>query len=154
MKKDAEAAGVIAFPPLIYGIPLALSLCADYFITKRRLPPSSRVLAAGVFAAAASIVIPAVREFKKAGTAIDPFEETTALIESGPFAYSRNPLYSALTLAYCGAAFAARRTLPLALLPAVLWIMNTGVIDREERYLERKFGEPYRGYMRRVPRWF
>ena len=154
MKKDGEAAGVIALPPLIYGVPLALSLCADYFVTKRRLPPSSRVLAAGLFAAAASIAIPAVREFKKAGTAIDPFEETTAFIETGPFAYSRNPLYSGLTLVYCSIALAAGRTLPFALLPAVLWTMNTGVIDREERYLERKFGETYRAYLRRVPRWF
>lgn len=154
MKKDGEAAGVIAFPPLIYGVPLALSLAADHFLSKRRLPPSSQVLAAGFFAAAASIAIPAVREFKKAGTAIDPFEETTAFIETGPFAYTRNPLYLGLTLVYCGIAFAARRTLPLALLPAVLWIMNTGVIEREERYLERKFGDAYRDYRRRVPRWF
>jgi len=154
MKNDGETAGVIAFPPLIYGIPLALSLAADHFISKRRLPPSSRVLAAGFFAAAASIVIPSVREFRKAGTAVDPFEETTALIEGGPFAYTRNPLYCALTLVYCGAALATRRTFPLALLPAVLWTMNTGVIDREERYLERKFGDTYRAYVRRVPRWF
>lgn len=154
MKREGETAGVIAFPPLIYGVPLALSLCAESFVSKRRLAPAARVLSAGFFAAAAAIVIPAVREFKKAGTAVDPYEETTALLETGPFAYSRNPLYSALALAYCGAAFAARRTLPLALLPAVLWMVNAGVIEREERYLEGKFGEPYRQYMRRVPRWF
>ena len=154
MKHKGETAGVIAFPPLLFGVPLVLSLCADSFISKRRLPPASRLLSVGFFAAAAVIVIPAVREFRKAGTAVDPYEETTALIETGPFAYSRNPLYSALTLVYCGAALAARRTLPLALLPAVVWIVNAGVIEREERYLERKFGEPYRQYVRRVPRWF
>lgn len=153
MKRQGEAAGVIAFPPLIYAVPLALSLGADYCLTKRRLPPAARPLAIGLLAAAAAIVIPAVGEFKKAGTAVDPFEETTAFVQSGPFAYTRNPLYGGLTLAYCAFALAARRTFPFALLPAVLWIVNTGVIEREERYLERKFGDTYREYLRRVPRW-
>jgi protein-S-isoprenylcysteine O-methyltransferase Ste14 len=154
MAKDGKAAGVIAFPPLIYGIPLALSLGADYFLSSRRLPAASRRLSAGFFSAAAALVIPAFREFKKAGTAVDPFEETIALVQTGPFAYTRNPFYSALTLVYCGVTLATRRTLPLALLPAILWVMNAGVIEREERYLEQKFGEAYREYMLRVPRWF
>jgi protein-S-isoprenylcysteine O-methyltransferase Ste14 len=153
MAKRADTAGVVAFPPLIYGIPLALSLGADYALSKRRLPPVSRRLAPAFFAAAASLVLPAVRQFKNAGTPIDPFEETSALIESGPYAFSRNPLYSALTLVYCGIALATRRTLPFALLPAVLWVINVGVIEREEQYLEKKFGDAYVQYMRRVPRW-
>lgn len=148
-----DTAGVVAFPPLIYGIPLAASLAADRIVSKRRLPRESKLLSLGFFATAVALVAPAVSEFKKAGTAVDPFEETTALVESGPFAHTRNPLYLGLTLTYAGIALAARATLPLAVLPAVLWVMNAGVIEREERYLERKFGKAYRQYMRRVPRW-
>lgn len=153
MGKERDIAGVIAFPPLIFAVPLAASLAADFILAKKRLPAASRVLSLGFLAAAASLVVPAVGEFKKAGTAVDPFEETTAFVESGPFAHTRNPLYLGLTLTYTGIALAARATLPLAALPGILWVMNTGVIEREERYLERKFGKPYRKYMERVPRW-
>ncbi len=154
MAEDGEkTAGVVAFPPLIFGIPLLAGLIADRVISQRRLPAAARLLSPGFFAAGAALAVPAVKEFDRAGTTYDVFEETTALIETGPFAYTRNPLYAALTLAYCGVALATRSALPFALLPAVLWVMNRGVIDREERYLERKFGDTYRAYLQRVPRW-
>lgn len=154
MDDEKNTAGVIAFPPFIYGLPLLASLLADRLVfKKRRLPPVAPFLSAGFFAAAAALVVPSVLEFRKAGTAIDPYEETTALIETGPFAYTRNPLYMALTLTYVGIALAMRTRLPLRLLPAILAVMNAGVIRREERYLERKFGERYRDYKERVPRW-
>lgn len=153
MAKERDVAGVIAFPPFIYGIPLAASLVADRVLSGKRLPPVSRALSIGFFIAAVSLVAPAFAEFKKAGTAVDPFEETTKLVDGGPFARTRNPLYLGLTLGYVGIALAARARFPLAVLPGVLWIMNVGVIEREERYLERKFGTAYRKYMQRVPRW-
>jgi protein-S-isoprenylcysteine O-methyltransferase Ste14 len=151
MKRDV--AGVIALPPLIYAIPLSATIAADRFLARKRLPPESRALSIGFYAAAISFIAPAVVQFKKAGTAIDPFEETSALIESGPFANTRNPLYLGLTLTYIGIALTARAALPLLVLPGVLWLMNTGVIEREECYLERKFGKAYRDYMKTAPRW-
>lgn len=153
MAEEPETAGVIAFPPLVYGIPLAASLVADRLLSKKRLPPFVLRLSPALLATAVSIVLPAIKQFRKAGTAIDPYEETTAFIEDGPFAHTRNPLYLALTCAYIGIALAFRARAPLAVLPAVLWTMNIGVIDREEQYLERKFGEKYRAYKERVPRW-
>lgn len=149
-----KTAGVIAFPPLIYGLPLVAGIVADRLFVKKPLAPASRLMSVGCFLAAASLVAPGVSAFKKAGTAVDPFEETTALVESGPYAFTRNPLYLGLTLTYLGVALAARSAAPLALLPTVLWTVHHGVILREERYLERKFGDAYREYMRRVPRWF
>lgn len=153
MAEEQRTPGVIAFPPLIYGVPLAVSLAADRLLSKKRLPPFSRRLAPGFFATAVSLVLPAIKEFRKAGTPIDVNEETTSIIEDGPFAYTRNPLYLALTCAYIGIALAFRAKAPFAMLPAVLWTINVGVIDREERYLERKFGDRYRNYKERVPRW-
>ncbi|HLI95006.1 MAG TPA: isoprenylcysteine carboxylmethyltransferase family protein [Candidatus Baltobacteraceae bacterium] len=153
MAKDGETAGVVAFPPLIFGIPLVAGIIVDRVLSKRRLPPAVRLLAPGFFAVAVSLVVPALREFERAQTTYDVFEEATALIESGPFAHTRNPLYAAMTLAYFGTALATRSTLPFALLPAVLWVVNRGVVEREERHLEQKFGGAYRAYLRRVPRW-
>lgn len=148
-----DTAGVVCFPPLIYAVPLAAGIAADRFILKKRLPTPLRFLSISLIGTAASLIAPAVVEFKKAGTAVDPFEETTAFVESGPFAYTRNPLYLGLTLTYAGIALAAGSASPFVLLPAVIRLMNAGVIEREERYLERKFGEAYRGYLARVPRW-
>lgn len=153
MAKVPDTAGVIALPPLVYGLPLAASLLADRLISKKRLPSASRFLSGGFFISAASLALAGFAEFKKAGTPVDPFEETSALVESGPFSQTRNPLYLGLTLAYVGVALAARASLPLAVLPAVLWLIDTGVIEREERYLERKFGKAYVDYRNRVPRW-
>jgi len=153
MEKERDTAGVIAFPPLIYGIPLATSVLADFLISKKRLSPTSQLLSIGFFAAAASLLVPSFAEFKKAGTAVDPFETTTALVETGPFARTRNPIYAGVTLAYIGIALAALTGLPLAVLPAVIWVMNVGVIEREERYLAEKFGNAYHKYMHRAPRW-
>jgi protein-S-isoprenylcysteine O-methyltransferase Ste14 len=153
MKKERDVAGVITFPPLIYAVPLAAGIIAERLLTQKRLSPVLQPLSIGFFAAAVALVAPAFAQFKKAGTTADVFEESTALVESGPFEYTRNPLYFGLTLTYIGIAFAARARLPLFLLPAALWLINTGVIDREERYLERKFGKAYRKYLRRVPRW-
>lgn len=154
MARHEDTARIIAFPPLIYGLPLLAGIVGERAVGGKPLPQVMQLVSIGCFGAAALLVVPAIAEFKKAGTAIDPFEETTALLERGPFAHTRNPLYLAMALTYAGTAFAARSTLPFAMLPGVLWLMNAGVIEREERYLERKFGNAYTEYRRRVPRWF
>lgn len=155
MKKEdkQKTAGVIAFPPLIYGAALAASIGADYLLARKPLPRATQALAVGFFLAAGMMVAPSFGAFKKAGTTVDVFEETTALVETGPYEHTRNPIYIGLTSLYLAAAFASRRRTPLVVLPAILWLMNAGVIEREERYLEAKFGKKYREYMQRVPRW-
>ena len=153
MSKNGNLAGVIAFPPLIYGIPLVTALVADWVLSRKRLAPPVRLLSLGFLAAAGSLVAPSFREFGKAQTPVDPFEETTALVLSGPYRYTRNPIYLGLTFAYAGVALAAGSRLPLAVLPLILRVMNAGVIEREERYLEQKFGQQYRDYKVTAPRW-
>jgi protein-S-isoprenylcysteine O-methyltransferase Ste14 len=72
---------------------------------------------------------------------------------SGPFRFSRNPLYLALTLLYLGLTLALNTWWGIVLLVPVLIIMHWGVILREERYLEQKFGESYRQYRSKVRRY-
>jgi protein-S-isoprenylcysteine O-methyltransferase Ste14 len=72
---------------------------------------------------------------------------------TGPFAFSRNPLYVARTLLYLGLAFAMNTPWPLLTLLPLLGIMHYAVIRREERYLDAKFGNAYRRYQARVGRW-
>jgi protein-S-isoprenylcysteine O-methyltransferase Ste14 len=91
---------------------------------------------------------------KQAGTNINPTQPTTALVTKGPYLISRNPLYLGLTMLYTGIALLSNLFWSILLLPVIVRIINEGVIAREERYLENKFGEQYKKYKERVPRWF
>ena len=75
------------------------------------------------------------RAFSKAKTHIDPYKPTTAIISTGPFGYSRNPAYIALTLLFVGCAVAVDGLWLIAMvIPAVLAI-HFFVVLREEAYL-------------------
>jgi len=89
----------------------------------------------------------------RARTNINPFKPTTALVTSGPYRFSRNPIYLATTLLYIGAALSFRIITALVIVPFALILLEFGVIRREERYLERKFGDQYRDYRSHVRRW-
>ena len=106
-----------------------------------------------MIAIACLLVLSAFRLMRKAGTNVDPTQPTTALVVKGPFQLTRNPLYLSLTLIYSGIAMLMNALWAMLILPFVLLVMRLGVIDREERYLERKFGEEYRQYKARVRRW-
>ena len=82
-----------------------------------------------------------------------PMKPTTALVTSGPYRVTRNPMYVGMAFLYAGLALSLGVIWALALLPAVLLMVDRLVIAREERYLEAKFGEEYRDYKRRVRRW-
>jgi len=84
---------------------------------------------------------------------MDPVLPTTAIVTSGPFRFSRNPLYLALTLLYFGLSVAVNSWWGIVVLVPLLIIMHRGVVLREERYLERKFGETYRRYRSKVRRY-
>lgn len=149
-----QSAGVRVDTQLIYAIPLAAGVLLDRWHPMRSLPPR---LAAPVGIAsllvALAVAVAAVRRFRSARTSLQPWEPSTALITDGPFRLSRNPVYIGYTLLYLGVAFWVNSAWPLVFLPLVLWLMRRMVIDREEAYLEHRFGEVYRTYKRRVRRW-
>jgi protein-S-isoprenylcysteine O-methyltransferase Ste14 len=90
---------------------------------------------------------------QRANTNIDPYKPVTTVVTEGPFRYTRNPIYLALALLSAGIAFIANTFWVLLLLPFALLLINFGVIEREERYLENKFGKQYLDYKARVRRW-
>ena len=94
-----------------------------------------------------------MRTFKRAGTTVKPFEESTALITGGVFNLTRNPLYLSLTLMLVGLAALFGSLTPWALVPPFALLMHRGFIAPEERLLEEEFGEEYLAYKRRVRRW-
>jgi protein-S-isoprenylcysteine O-methyltransferase Ste14 len=146
--------GVAAPPPLLYSGALATGLLVNRLFPSPSLPRGlSRVLGWPLILSGLTIGSLAFREMKRAGTNVDPREPATAVVTDGPYRFTRNPLYLSMTLIYVGITALANALAPVLLLPVVLHLMRRGVIEREERYLERKFGEEYLSYKARVRRW-
>jgi protein-S-isoprenylcysteine O-methyltransferase Ste14 len=99
------------------------------------------------------LALTALRVLSRAHTPVDPTKPTTALVTEGPFRYSRNPIYVALTLLYLGGAFLVNALWILLLVVPALVVLRYGVIAREEAYLARKFGTAYHQYTAQVRRW-
>ena len=149
-----ETAGVVARPPLIYGGALAVGLLAKPLFPTAFLPHRvARMLGLPLLGAGLLLFLSALRSIRRAGTEVRTSKPTTRLVVEGPYRFTRNPIYLGFTLVY-GGITALTHSLPSALLlPFVLVVMRRGVIEREERYLERIFGEEYLRYKARVRRW-
>ncbi len=150
-----DTARVVAPPPLFYVIGLALGLIAQHFYPQRVLPSRvSRVVGLLLIVIALVNFIGALLALHRAETSPKPWRPTTALVISGPYRWTRNPIYLGFTLVYLGITAWVNTVWPLVLLPLVLLVMHRGVILREEAYLEQKFGDEYRRYKSDVCRWF
>ncbi len=149
-----DNAGVIAPPPLIFVGSLAVGLLLQRLYPVKILPRVPGLILGSICFSVAGVLLPgAFREMQRAKTNIDPYEPVTTIVTEGPFRYTRNPIYLALALLSAGIAFIANAFWVLLLLPFVLLLINFGVIEREERYLENKFGKQYLDYKARVRRW-
>ncbi len=146
--------GVIAFPPALYAGTLLIGLVLSFVFPIDFLPRSlALVLGALAIICAGLIVTSAFRVMSRASTAVNPSQPTTAIVSDGVFSWSRNPIYLSLTLFYIGISLLLGALWALLLLLPLLVIVQIGVIQREESYLERKFGDEYLRYKARVRRW-
>ena len=121
-----------------------------------RSPGGSRFIRLAGFAlvgAGIVIALSAVGLFKRKSTTTVPFEAPTALVTSGPYRFTRNPMYLGLTLVYVGVAGTRLEVWPLIVLPLLLAYVNFEVIPVEERRLRDVFGDAYQQYGLRVRRW-
>jgi protein-S-isoprenylcysteine O-methyltransferase Ste14 len=94
-----------------------------------------------------------MRTIENAGTPIRTDRPVPHLVTNGPFRYTRNPGYLGLAMLYAGIAVLRNALWAILLLPLVVYVIQREVIGREERYLERTFGEEYLAYKARVRRW-
>jgi protein-S-isoprenylcysteine O-methyltransferase Ste14 len=114
-----------------------------------------RAKLAGVllFALGLAIALWAQVLFRRRGTTTVPGEKSVSLVTSGPYSFTRNPMYVGLTLAYIGEAGILGQLWPLALLPLVVLYLDSTVIPVEERRLMEVFGQAYERYRAKVRRW-
>jgi len=149
-----DTTGVRLPPPLIYLGFLAVGLALDYYWPFSFVPQNFRYWI-GVPVVSLSFVLfgLVLREFLRSKTSIDHGKPTTQIIVTGPFQYSRNPVYLSGTLFVIGAAIALDSFWVLVMVIPAMWTTYQFVILREEAYLERKFGDEYLNYKKRVRRW-
>ncbi|MCL2453229.1 MAG: isoprenylcysteine carboxylmethyltransferase family protein [Alphaproteobacteria bacterium] len=143
-------------PPILYAAFFGAGLALDRLV---RWHPAwmesapARGLAWLSVAAAVGFGLGSLCLFWFRSTTVIPHGQPARLITGGPFAVSRNPIYLALTVGYCGAAVLAVRAWPLVLLAGPLIVMQLVVIPFEERRMQAAFGQAYADYCRRVRRW-
>ena len=154
---QADNPGVVARPPLIYLGFLIAGIILDRvwpIVPMQPFGGSLRFIgAATLVLIGIAILTSAMGRFRAAGTNVPTPMPATALVTSGLYAHSRNPIYIALSLIYLGLAIAASSVWSVIFLVPVLFLIRYGVIAREERYLEHKFGSAYVDYRKRVRRW-
>jgi len=154
MVASSDHAHVIAPPPLIAAAAALAGIGLRQLWPVPLWPWPHAAIPAGLcFAVALLLAGPAFARMLLARTAVIPHHATTALVTSGPFRFTRNPLYLSLGLLLAGLALAMNSLAIAVMIAPWAAVMRSGVIAREERYLEGKFGEEYRAYCRRVRRW-
>ena len=127
-----------------YWYPLPLSRFASSAVE----PLGWILLALGVILAVWGMVT-----FRRAKTAINPHRSASQLVTHGPYRFTRNPMYTGLTVAYFGGAALLDSAWPIIVLPIVLFVLVRTVVSREETYLNHAFGADYGAYTARVRRW-
>jgi protein-S-isoprenylcysteine O-methyltransferase Ste14 len=151
---ESSSPGVHVPPPLVYATGLALGLWMSAWIPSRWLPAAvSRAAGWALTAAALGLATPSFYRFFRARTTVLPDRPASSLITSGPYRFTRNPLYVSMTLLYLGVAVLYQCVWALPLLVLVVLYIDRRVIRPEERYLERRFGADYTRYCANVRRW-
>ena len=153
--KNGDNPGVLVFPPALFGGALIVGLLLHWLTPWRIGVPTGlrMILALTLIAAGVAVAVWGSRTMERAGTNVNPMMASTTIVQDGPFRYSRNPLYLSLFSVYVGILLAIGTAWLFVLLLMLAPIVEYGIVRREERYLERKFGDEYRGYQRRVRRW-
>jgi protein-S-isoprenylcysteine O-methyltransferase Ste14 len=145
---------VIAPAPILYAVTFLVGVLLHGVFPKPILPLDIAPLTAvGLLGFGATLAVWSRRTMEGAGTNVNPSRPATTLVVTGPFGFSRNPMYVARTFLYVGLGLMVNALGILVALVPLLFVMHYGVIKREERYLEAKFGDAYRQYRARVRRW-
>jgi protein-S-isoprenylcysteine O-methyltransferase Ste14 len=146
---------IVAFPPLLWLINVIVSLLVHFFVFSVRILPQPCALILGIVCllAGPSLAWPALRTMRAAGTNANPAKPALLIVRSGPYRFTRNPMYLALCLVQAAIGFLLNDWITLLFVVPLALILHYGVILREERYLAAKFGEPYLQLKRDVRRW-
>lgn len=154
-RRSADRPNRVPWPPLLYAGLFTLA----YGLERWAPLPAWREIAAlrwlgwGIVAAGLALAIAGIARFRAVGTTFHPTGAADALADNGIYAWSRNPMYVGGLALFAGLGLALRSPWLLLEVPVLLLALTKFAIEPEEAYLTRRFGEPYRAYLRRTRRW-
>jgi protein-S-isoprenylcysteine O-methyltransferase Ste14 len=151
-----DRARIIAPPPLLAIICIAIAFWARHFESLPLFAARSAVqvvIGAGFIVAAIAIIVSCRNVFIRHGTHPNPYTPTKAVVVTGPYRFSRNPIYVAFLIFVLSFALLANSYWFVFAAVLLLILLHFGVVRREEIYLSEKFGDEYSAYCSRVRRW-
>jgi protein-S-isoprenylcysteine O-methyltransferase Ste14 len=141
-------------PPFVYAASILTGVLLDIAWPLSFIPRAvGRPVGVGLALSAVVLFVAAIRQLRVAGTPVPGNRPTTALVRSGPYRASRNPIYLAFSLLHLGVAAWVGSWWLLATLFASVTLVAAVVVPREERYLKERFGASYLDYQASVRRW-
>ena len=140
-------------PPIIFLCAILLGILLSRAWSLHLISPSVRLLGPLVTACAVVLFLLSYREFRRAGTSVQGSKRSTVIVRTGPYRFSRNPIYLAFILLVLGLSVWLNNLWLLVTLVPPVAIIALLVVPREEQFLERNFNEQYSSYKAQVRRW-
>lgn len=154
MEEQPDRAGVIFPPPVLMLLALIAAIGLHHFWPLPVVPRTlGIVLGAALVMFGVGIAAWGRITLVKSGTNVSPYRPTTSIVSSGPFGFTRNPLYVGIQGVFVGLSLLAGTLWGLVLFVPAFLILHYGVVLREEAYLQRTFGQVYLAYKSKVRRW-
>lgn len=152
--QPSDSPGVRFPPPFLY----AAAVAGGWLLNKRWPLPTGHastasIVGVGLAVAALALALGSMGKFWRSKTSIIPNRPASSLVISGPYRFTRNPMYVGMATLTIGLALILDTWWPAILLVPTLMLVQRLVIEREERYLQRRFPGEYERYMRQVRRW-
>jgi protein-S-isoprenylcysteine O-methyltransferase Ste14 len=151
-----QTSGVRVFPPLIHVAAIAIGFLIEWVVPVRIGGAGFGIVRIGgciLLVIAVALIASAAKIMFGAGTTPDPTRPSTVIVRNGPYRFTRNPMYLAWELICIGVGLVANAVWPMVMAVPAAIVTRRLVIDKEERYLQQKFGAEYVEYKSRVRRW-
>lgn len=156
MESKKDHPGVYVPPPLFYVACFFLAIFLQKVVplnTSFFVSGASKVIGVTILVIGLFFNLPSIRQFFKTKNTLITIKPANSLQTTGIYSISRNPMYVSLLLFYAGIAFLLGNWWHFILLPLLILIVQEYVIRREEKYLDRRFGDDYKNYRVKVRRW-
>lgn len=140
-------------PPLIFLVAVLLGIALNHVWPAPFRPSTLRLLGPLLTGCSGLLLLLCFREFREAGTSVRGTERTSTIVQTGPYGFSRNPIYLSFILLVLGLSVWLNDFWQIVMLIPAICLIATVVIPREERFLERNFHEQYLNYKATVRRW-
>ena len=150
--KDVAVPGLLR-PPIVLLVALIVGVVLNFIWPVRFIPPVLVWVGPIVVFVAALLFVLSLREFRAAGTSVRGYQRTTTIVRTGPYRFSRNPIYLAFVVFLLGLALCLNNLWMLVSVAEFVCVISILVIPREEQFLERNFPAQYSEYRATVRRW-